>query len=236
MGKPHLFIVYPYVKLMKNAKYIYHIVLHHDSCWTRFTTEEYKDQLMSRSYNNGVLQAVRVVSYRKDLRRLFLNIRRNFDFNNISIIRHGSMQYYIMDMTLPSQGSTIHLFDKLKIQTLNASVHSGYETYDIFAVEQDYDHLYTSLKKEEDVRVVKMYRENLENETNKEIWGSNLTDTLLTPKEKMVVQCALRNGYFDKARKINLSELAIMMNLSKERVSSILKNAQKKVFGSLFSK
>jgi hypothetical protein len=61
---------------------------------------------------------------------------------------------------------------------------------------------------------------------------SQNTDYLLTPRQQVIYDAAKKSGFFEVPRKINLTELALQLNMAKSTLSSMFQRIYAKLLGS----
>lgn len=213
-----------------NKFVFFEIILNHDNCWTSETNDRYRDILLTESISisNFYLDAVRLVSYEGDLKNMVRRIQNNFNFSRISLYSTDYYGRYVLSMKVPYETSILSKFYRNNVIVLSAHVTDGLEIYEITCTRSSSEKLQETLTRDSTVELIEM------NEYySKDPFTMMLTreiGQMLTEKERFIVKLGVTNGFFESPRKVDLSFLAKASNLSKKRVSVILKNVQNKVF------
>ena len=215
--------------MREREEIFYEITLKHNDCWTSHTNNLYKDVLiMQNLLDKDYLDVLRLVEYKGNIKDMFKRFQRDFDFFNINIHKTEFSNKFILSMKVPYKASALSKFNDSGATILSAVVTNGFELYEIASTKSSYEKLDVALRADRTIEQLDI-KQNYKEESLTIMFPAIL-NKMLTEKERTIVKLAIKNGFFESPRKKDLSFLAEQCDLSKKRVSVILKNAESKVF------
>ena len=207
---------------------MFNLVIRHTDCWTAYTFSDYHDSLIWRENRENTLRAVRYVYYDGNIRQFVNSIRNKYNISQLSISRTDIKKTYLLSMSVPYSGSIIEKVSLPGINVINAEVSNGTESYYLMARSETIKELQRGINGNNNIKILTL-RELNENDMIGHLPLGSLYN-ILSPVESRILNICLSQGFFKSPRRVNMQGIAGIAGISKARVSTILRNAENKIF------
>ncbi|BDC18837.1 helix-turn-helix domain-containing protein [Acidianus sp. HS-5] len=216
-------------------KYYYSLKLKHLECWSNFTSSNYSDFLIDDISSIGVLKATRIAivsgdGQKKSIKNAIDRDKSILDYNIENILLGNSkLKIIFVDMLQKGDNTILGRLRNFNVVLINAKIYNGIEEYQFITTQDIANKIFSELNTSNSIKILDFNYQKINNNVILRAISRNVTDILLTDKQKKIISRARELGYFEVPRKVDLDDIAEEFGVTKMAASILLRIVIKKL-------